>query len=128
MRVDIKIRDATKINIRKWNKPKTSWKTLSLIISYHPTTSYKTEKIEKHAADLIDFVNEIPLKNEIIIGADINAAIGIRELQEPDEENDNDDTINDLISLHGNPRHNESGTIIREVLRELDYSPKYFFW
>ena len=27
--------------------------------------------------DLMDFVNDIPLKNEIIIGADINAAIGI---------------------------------------------------
>ena len=118
MRVDIKIRDATKINIRKWNKPETSWKTLSLISSYHPTTSYKTEEIEKHAPDLVDFVNEIPLKNEIIIGADINAAIGIHELHEPDEEHDNDYTINNLISPHGNPRHNESGTIIREVMQE----------
>jgi len=63
--------------------------------------------------DLIDFVNEIPLKNEII-----NAAIGICELHEPDEENDNDDTINNLIGPHGNPRHNESGTIIREVMQE----------
>ena len=38
IRVDIKIRNATKINISKQNKAKTSWKTLSLVSSYHPTT------------------------------------------------------------------------------------------
>ena len=86
-----------------------------MISSYHPTTSYKMDEIEKHATDLMDFVNDIPLKNEIIIGADINAAIVICRIYECEGENNNDNTINDLIGPHRNPRHNESGTIIREV-------------
>jgi len=32
----------------------------------------------------------------------------------------NEDTINRLIRPHGNPRCNDSGTLIRELLHELD--------
>ena len=46
--------------------------------SYHPSMSYKTEETEKHTMDLVDFINDIPLKNEIIIGADTSAAMEVR--------------------------------------------------
>jgi len=52
------------------------------------------------------FVNDILLKNEIIIGTDINAAIGICRIHKFEGESNNDDTINDLIGPHVNPRHN----------------------
>jgi len=78
--------------------------------------------------DLVDFVNNILLKNEIIISADINTAIGIREIYEFEGENNNDNTINDLIGPHRNPRHNKLGTIIREVLWELDYRVMSMFF
>jgi len=42
IRVDIKISNATKIKISKWNKTKLLG--LSLVSSYHPTTGYKMRK------------------------------------------------------------------------------------
>ena len=88
---------------------------------YHPTTGYKAEEIEQHLSDVADFINDIPLKHEIIIGADLHAATGIRETSIIDNimEN-NEDTINGLIGPHGNTKHNDSGTLIRELLCELD--------
>jgi len=62
-----------------------------------------------------------PLKNEIIISADINAAIGVHGMYKFEGKNVNYDTINNVIGPHGNPRHNESGTIISKVLQKLDY-------
>ena len=79
------------------------------------------DEIEKHAMDLMNFVNNVLPKNEIIFGTDINAAICIYGIYECEGENNNVNTINDLIGPHGNPRHNESGMIIRKVLWELDY-------
>jgi len=31
--------------------------TLSLVYNYHPTTGYKTEEIEQHISDIVDFIN-----------------------------------------------------------------------
>jgi len=43
----------------------------------------------------------MPLKNEMIIGADLNAAIGIQKTCKNECKSKTKDTINDLIGLHG---------------------------
>jgi len=78
--------------------------------------------------DLMEFINDIPLKNEIIKRADFNAAVGVCKIYENEWENNNKDTINDLIGPHGTPRQNDSGTNIREVLWELDYQAVHNMW
>ena len=67
-----------------------SWKTLSLVSNYHPTAGYKTEEIEEHVSKVTNFINNIPAKCKIIIGADLNAAIGNRmpsDLEDPEDSN-----------------------------------------
>ena len=55
----------------------------------------------QHISDATDFIKDIPLKHEIIIGADLNAAIGIFETSTLDNiMEDNEDTTNGLIVPH----------------------------
>ena len=80
LRLDIKLRVInTNLKISKKIKTKKSWKIISILSNYHPTTGYKPKEIEKHISNVMDFLNDIPLNHEVIIGAALNAAIGIRD-------------------------------------------------
>ena len=120
LREDIKTRQ-TKL---MWSKSKSLWKTLSLMSNYHPTTGYKTKESKDQITKVTNFINDILAKNEIIIGADLNATIRNRMLSDLE---DTKDLINTLLRPHRNPKWNESGEIIRNMMQELDLRADLFW-
>jgi len=71
------------------------------------------KKIETCISNVSDFINDIPTKHEIIIGGNLNAVIGTNK-----EEENEEDTIFNLIGPHKNPRINDTGRLVRDMLRE----------
>ena len=96
-------------------------------MDYHPTTSYAPEGIAKHNNNLIALIGVIPKKNTIIIGTDINAAIGARTKTSVDDEMEVDDTIQNLIGPFGNKHRNENGDLFCDIRRELDLGTAHSF-
>jgi hypothetical protein len=90
---------------------------LVLVPYYAHHSGYPEEEIEKTTQEFSEFLSKIPIRNTTtIIGADINASIGIRtrnEYQNADVESNeyefHEDSISDLIGPHGNPHKNENG-------------------
>ena len=69
---------------------------------------------------MTDFISDIPPKNDIIIGADLNAIISTKLLEDK-EENDVEDSIYKLIlALQGNSRQTDSESLERDMMRDLD--------
>ena len=96
--------------------------TLNSVSNYCPMTRYSTEDIEINANNLSDFISNIPPRHDIIIiSSDLNAAIELRScINECNEDKDEEDTINNLIGLHRNPRCNELGNLVIVMLRDLN--------
>jgi len=91
---------------------------ISLVSSYHPTTRYTTKEISKHISNTKQFFNEIPHRNLLIIGANINATTGNRNTIIRDT--NDEDMIPTLIGPHGNPRINASSELVLIMLCELN--------
>ncbi len=103
--------------------------SLVLIPYYAPHSGYFEEEIEKTTQEFSEFLSKTPAKNStIIVGADINASIGTRSTNAPQERRESneeekefefqDDTILELIGPHGNPHRNENGERILNLMRE----------
>ena len=74
MCIDVKLK---LINI----KSKIKTHTLCLVSNYHPHSGYKDDELDAYIQDITDFIDAIPKNNTIIIGANLNASIGIRTTQ-----------------------------------------------
>ena len=79
----------------------------------------------KPILNITDFLSDIPPKNDIIIRADLNAAISTRSLS---EDHHAEDPINTLIGPHENPRRNDSGNLMRDMMRDLDLRSASLFF
>ena len=60
--------------------------------------------------------NHTPISNPVIIGADINASLGTRGQRETDTM----EKVN-ILGLLGNPRKNDRGEMILNMLRQTDF-------
>ena len=88
--------------------------TVTLVSSYHPTSSYKKKTLSNKT-----FIKEIPPSNTIIIGMDLDAAI--RTCLSPSINTNNDfNIIQDLLGPHRNPYQNDRGLEIQNIMRKLD--------
>ena len=103
-----------KLKTTKRKSQKQKPKTITLVTSYHPHTKYKEEEAQAYNQSLVEMTNRIPKTNAIIVGADINASIGTRQKSDDESESTN------ILGPCGNPRKNERGEMILNLLRQTD--------
>ena len=126
--MDVKCRTTELTNSKQHKTKKNKYHTLSLVTDYHPTTSYTPEDITKHNKKVITFIEVIPKKSTIIIGADINTATGARTKTNVDDEMEEEDMIQNLIGPFGNKCRNKNGNLFCDVMRELDLHSAHSFF
>jgi len=81
--------------------------SISLVSSYHPTSSYKKEELEEYDHKFANFISDIPTSNTTIIGTDLNTAIGTKGSFEKKKDEEEDDIMSKRSRAHGNPYLNE---------------------
>ena len=118
--VDIEIKTLVKLK----SKTKLKHKCISLLTSYHPTSSYSEKEVSKFNNEVLKMISSLPKDIILIMGADLNASISIRssETRETRETNDflqNEDPSTSLLGPHGNARRNARGELIIGVMNHL---------
>jgi hypothetical protein len=89
----------------------------SLITSYHPHTGYKDEEAEEYNQIVMEMCENCPKEATIIMGADVNAALGTSKLDS--QETDPEDPTS-ILGPHGIQKRNERGEAILNMARTLD--------
>ena len=97
--IDVQIK--TKVIIK--TKSKIKHMQILLLSSYHPTSGYSKADANKFNLQVSAMINQISEKNILIMGADLNASIGTRLLNDKSmNARDCKDPSADLLGPHGN--------------------------
>ena len=91
---------------------------VSLVVSYHPLSSYTSEENQSYLDQVTNLVDKIPKGNLNIISADINASIGTQN--HTSEEKDEKNVIPNIIVPHRNQNLNQRGENIFYRSRSYD--------
>ena len=110
--IDVEIKTV----VRAKTKSKFKHLNLSLMTSYHPTSSYPKKDAVTFNQQVSKVLDQVPEKNILILGADLNASIGTHPPNT--SSSDECDPSVCLLGLHGNPQRNARGDLIIGVINQ----------
>jgi len=112
LRADVEIRTLVKLKTKTKLK---KHKHISQLTSYHPTSGYSLKEATKFNTKVSKMINGLPKDNVLIMGANLNASIGMRASKTSKMK----DPSASLLSPHGNARRNARGELIIGVMNHL---------
>ena len=110
-----KSKSKSKSKTTNYKSSQRNQKTTTLVTRYLPHSKYKDKEAIAFNQSFTEMTNKIPKTNSIMIGADINVSIGVRDSKKEEEHEESN-----IFGPCGNPKKNKIGEMILNLLRQTD--------